>query len=310
MLSSFFSKSKPINFIMISIYMVFVYILTILNTSLEFNFFMISKIIGGCLMIWISMMLINIIVKKYEISNKNTFTGLIYTILVFVIYNKVENQNILIVNLLIMLAVLNVLSLKNQLGVKQKILNASICIGITVLFSFWNILYVVVIYAGVFTFIAFNYKNLIIPVIGFIAVYIMMLCLYLGMYDEVYLFQNITTKTSLNNMMFFTANNLWPTLLLIGMLMVFISTFLFKYNRSSTKIKPIMGITFMLLFISVLIPLINIDKNENSLLYIIIPLAIMGASFFELKIKRSIQEISLWFLMLLPIIIQLIAQRG
>ncbi|WP_459210275.1 DUF6427 family protein [Aquimarina rhabdastrellae] len=306
MLSSFFSKSKPINFTIVSIYILLMYVIVHLNIGISFTLTAILNLILGMVILWFTMVIVNKLAKSNELIGKSTYVMLLFTSYTFLIYDVVAYPVVLGVNFLIVAAMHNIFALKKQTAVKQRILNASLCIGLATIIDFWSIIFILPLYIGMVIFIAPNYRNVLIPIIGFLAVYVLTTCVTLQGSSEFFTIQRWYQDYSLKNTLFFTANNFWITIVMMISIVLFLIAFMIKYNRSSTKIKPSMVMLVIYLMIACIIPFISNQKTSIQFIFLIPPLAIMGASFFEFKIKKIIKEVGLWLFLITPILLQIL----
>ncbi|MHA7059266.1 DUF6427 family protein [Aquimarina sp. M1] len=300
MLSSFFSKSKPINFIIIGLYMSVLYTISHYKNGFRLNYIAILLFIGGLLAYILSMLILNLITQKNDITQKSTHTILLFAFLTAMIPNSFTNIHILLSNLLVILGVRSVLSLRNGKNLKSKVLDASLYIGLASLAYFWSIGFILIVFLGILFFEPKNYRNWIIPIIGLLVVYIITNCYTLLFYDSFYSITDYVEPLSFS----FEGYSYKGGVFSIGVLAIctlfFFTIYMIKYNRKSTKSKPVLKLIIAQLLMALILAIIVPEKNTAEIMFIAAPLAIIGTTYVEMDHDMLIQEINLWVFVLLP----------
>ncbi|MDH7446387.1 DUF6427 family protein [Aquimarina sp. 2201CG14-23] len=300
MLSSFFSKSKPINFIIVGLYMLVMYIIAYYKNGFDLNYVSILIFLGGFIAYIITMLVLNLITQKNDLTQKSTNTILLFGFLTAILPISLTDPSILLSNLFVIFAMRSVLNLRNGKYIKSNILDASICIGIASLTYFWSIGFILIIFLGVLFFEPKNYRNWIIPVVGLLVVYVLSNCFTLLFYDSFFRMTDYVDTVSfsfdgyLNNGKFFS----------IGVLVIcaifFFSVYLIKFSRKPTKSKPVLKLIIAQLIIAVTIVFIVPQKSTAEMIFIASPLAIIGTTYLEIDHGKFIKEINIWVFLLLP----------
>ncbi|WP_148639210.1 DUF6427 family protein [Aquimarina longa] len=302
MLSSFFSKSKPINYIAVALYMGILFAIAHYKKgfSVELSYLLLSFI---SLFIYVLPMLtLNLLAQRNGLTNKGTFTILLYAFLTALMPNSLTNFSVLLSNVFVLLALQNILLLQNDKQTKAKILNASICIGLASLAYFWSIGFIALVFLGILYFEANNYRNWIIPSIGISIVYLFANCFTLLFYDSFYTF---TTHIDFK---LFSFRNYLKTdqLFSIGVLSIcivfFVSIYLIKFRRKAANIKSILRIIIAYLLTAIAVAISTPEKNTSELFFIAAPLALIGTTYLEVNHNQLAKEINMWVLILIPFI--------
>ncbi len=199
MLTSFFGKSKPVNFIIVGIYLImgwFYSSFIILDNFSLLSFFQTDTVL--LLMILFSVLLLNFIVKKNKLTANNTYSILFLTSFMLIMPEFFFHPDIIISNALLWLAFRRILSLNSGINIEKKILDASIWITIASLFYFWCILFFIVLFISTFQRRSKNYKLLLIPFVGFSSVIILITAIKLVLNNTFLWFLDIDTNFSLD----------------------------------------------------------------------------------------------------------------
>ena len=153
MITSFFSKSKPINLIIAVTIMVLTFILKLLYNYYTSQILNLNTCLITFFISLLTVFLVDFITKKNNLSAQSDYTLMWYS-LCFILLIKEFNLSILVCHLLILLSIRKIISLKSQKEVTKKIFDASLWIFIATLFNFWCVSYL-----GVLLFSILFYVN-------------------------------------------------------------------------------------------------------------------------------------------------------
>ena len=304
MLTSFFGKSKPVNFIMVSIYMIigyFFWSLYFLNNTNSFPFFQKQTLL--LLIGLFTIFLLNFIVKKNSLTENNTYSIFFLASFMVLMPEFFFNTEIIISNLFLLFAFRRILSMSSEKNMEKKVLDASIWISIASLFYFWCILFFVVLFIAIFQSRLKNYKLIFIPFVGFIAVLILITTVKLLFNGSVLWFLDTDTNLSLA-FQAYNSTSLIITILFFSILLIW--TLIHKIiNFSEIRLKD--KANFVLLVVIVLISIIIIlfipNKKGAEFLYLMFPLAIFTTNIIEKLSLFWVKESLLWIALLLPILV-------
>src|SRR5690606_17021949 len=173
MISSFFSKSKPIHLVVISSLLFVVFLIAKTYAIKEpFTialFFKQAGLFGVCLM---SLFVLDFFVSKNNLTKKNSYKILLFGLCITVLPEVLLNTKILIANLFVLLALRRIVSLRTQKEIKKKLFDAAFWIGMATLLYFWSALFFILIFAALALYTILDIKNWMIPLVGFLTVLI------------------------------------------------------------------------------------------------------------------------------------------
>ncbi len=300
MLSTFFSKSKPINFIVVALYMLLLLIIAHYKQGFLFESTYIIMTIGKVFLYILPMLMLNFIAQKNDLITKGTYTILLYAFLTGILPNSLTSFNLLLSNIFVLLAVTNILHLRNEKQIKAKIFNASICIGIASLAYFWSIGFILLVFLGVLSFDPKNYRNWIIPVIGLCTVYVFANCFTLLTYDAFYSFTTYSDPISFSFENYGTKDQLFSVGTLSICVLFFSFIYLIKFKRKTAKLKPVLRIIIAYLIVAIAVAVCAPEKNAAELIFIATPLSIIGSTYLEMHFYQFAKEINIWVFVLIP----------
>ncbi len=287
MIANVFRKTRPINYLIIGILSLFFFILkTISTASTDATWLYYTEEFGLFILVFASIFLTNFIALKNGLTKTNNYALLLFFIFLLFFSSIFQNTNIIIANLLLLLALRRLISLKSLLATKEKIFDASFWILLAALFHFWSIFYIVLVFVAIVLHVSKDYRNWIIPFIALFAVTILF-----------FLANNLLDNTLISTLLsntyisfnFYYFDNIYQRLALA----LFTSLSLFAFvlyifdipNKALNMQSSHKTILFSFIF-GVGIYVLSANKNNGSLAFCFAPLAIIGANFLE-KIENK-----------------------
>lgn len=281
------------------------YVIAHYKNGINLDYFKIVILLVGCVAYILTMLILNHITQKNDLTYKSTHTILLFAFLTGILPISLTNSNILLSNLMIILGVRSVLSLRNGKYIKSNVLNASLCIGLASLAYFWSIAFIAIVFLGVLYFEPKNYRNWIIPFIGLLTVYVLSNCFTLLFYDSFFAITDYVEPISFSFDAYVSNGGFFSIGVLIICILFFLTVYLIKYSRKPTKSKPVLKLIIAQLLIALLLVVITLNKNTSEMIFIAAPLAIIGTTYLEIDHGKFIKEINLWVFLLLPLMTML-----
>ncbi len=304
MLTSFFGKSKPVNFIIVSIYIIIGWFLRTL-IDIEYitvaSFFQTQTVL--LLIILFSVFLLNFIIRKNKLTENNTYTILFFACFIMLFSELFFQSNIIISNVLLLLAFRRFMSLNSGINIEKKILDASIWITIATLFYFWCILFFIVLLVAVFQLRLKNYKLILIPFVGFSSVIIIITTIKLVLNNSFLWFLEMDTSLNLDFLKYDSLLLIIPISFLILLLILTLIQKLINFSEIRLKDKSNSFLLILMLIISAIVVLFIPNKNGAEFLYLMAPLAIFTTNFMEKTTLFWVKELFLWIVVVFPLIV-------
>jgi hypothetical protein len=304
MLTSFFNKSNPINYIIVGILIVLGYGAGII--SFETEMFTLQLGVKHLLFMGVSifmMLLLDFIIRKNNLTKQNTYGIFIFSGFLLYFPISLQGHGILIANVFLLLALRRILSLHSEKNTGKKILDASVWITMASFFYFYSLLLFIVIYIILFKRPQNNYRNYFIPLLGFSAIFIIATTYYLLKENSFQWFYSWQTEIAVN----FEAYNSFSLLIPTSILLTFILWTglhrIFSTSTISRKERPKYLLMLYILIITIFISLASPVKTGAELLFIISPLAIITANYIENIKEVLFKELLLWLIAGIPIVL-------
>ena len=304
MITSIFSKSKPINFLVVFFVTLLAFLLAnikLQNEPVVFSF-IIEKIIIFSIC-YLSILTLNFIVGKNSLTHKSNFEILLYCLFLLMIPQTLLNDRIIVSNFFILLALRRILSLRSQINLKKKLFDASFWIAIASLFYFWAILFFVLIFVVLMLYTDNKIRNWIVPFAGLTTVFLISTSYSVLFYDDFFEAFNISFKTSFD----FSDYNSPKYIIAITILLSFgIWSSIFYLKAVKTKLKkyrPVLKAIFVMMLIAFTIVIIAPAKAGSEFLFLFPPLAVIVTNYIEMIQEKWFKELFLLVLIIAPFIL-------
>ena len=142
MITTIFSKSKPINFLIV--FCVLLASLLILEFkyahSLSVNYGLVTKI-GMFLIVFFSVLLLHFIVVKNGLSQQSNIELLVFALFVLAVPQTFISYKIIVSNMFILMALRRMISIRSKKEIIKKLFDSGFLIGLASVFYFWSILF-------------------------------------------------------------------------------------------------------------------------------------------------------------------------
>lgn len=289
MITTIFSKSRPFNYVLVTVLLIVCFFLYQLKTTIWLQSIesvgkkaiLLSLLIG-------SLFISNFITKRNGLSKDNTYPFLFFFIFLILFPTTLGNPSLIISNFFILMALRRLVSLQSLVTPKEKIFDASLWIFLAALFHFWSILFIILVFVSIALHVARDYRNWILPYIAFFAIATMYVTFVL-IYDKS-LFNHLLIDATISfDFAYFT--NKYQNIA-ISIYAAITALFLFSQIVALPS-KPLIHHNsykkiILAFFIGFFIYLVSPDKNNSILIYTFMPLAVMATSYFEgVKIQWS-----------------------
>lgn len=303
MLTSFFGKSNPINYVLVSGYMVLL--------ALAQFFFLEGPEADFMSFVWLgvsvtalvfSMLMIDFIVRKNALTQSNSYAVVLFAGICLIHPNLFLHTKWIGANIFVLLALRRIFSLRSDQNMEKKVLDASLWLCLATLNYFWCIL----LFIPLVQAIHFNGKTTIrhylIPSIsaaGFVVLFAAYHLLRSGVIDWGLLWR---PDLSLDFSPLYSYYNAAVTILILLTLVVALILRFKELGRIAKKERPnyLLVVYFLAACIGALV--LNPTKTGGALLFIAAPLAIILSVSIEQSRKAWHKEILLWLFLLLPIV--------
>jgi len=188
MLANFFGKSKPVNFILISV----LFILYVILFSVVYSFENIQievwvHLLEGFFVFLVFFFLYNFIVSKNRLTEDNSYAFLFFVISLGFLPEVIFDFKIVIVSLVLLLFLRKTYSLRSSKAVFGKLFDGGLWLGVSFILEPFTIVFFLLVFAAIILFIKVTIQTIVIPILGF-ATPILLYCTYCFYTDQMSLF--------------------------------------------------------------------------------------------------------------------------
>jgi hypothetical protein len=306
MIANFFNQTKPINFLVLSLLVLLIFLSSLIQgyegeTSLfffvKYGLFLLAAIL--------TVFILNFIIRKNALCEDNSYALLFYILLWGMFPSSLLNGGVFVSNFILLFAFRRLYSLRSPLRTQEKIFDSAFWIGIASIFYLWSFLFLLLVYAAIWLFRRGDWKNIWIPIVGYITP-VFLAYTYLLAFDDVERFMRIWTfDFQLDISLYNSFDFLWP-IVFTGLLLLFS---IYPTTRKSLLAKIDFKSTWQLLIVhlavSLLIILIAPEKDGSEFSFLFFPLTIVFANFLQILEKYWIKEGIIYLFFLSLILIQI-----
>lgn len=304
MLTSFFGKSKPLNFLLVGIYIVLLY-------SIHFLFFAelertASEIIGffvAVVFLLFSMLLLDFVIRKNSLNQLNTFGILVFSTSAMMFPDLVGQYSLVVANVFLLLALRRIYSLRSLKNSEKKIVDATLWIVLASVFYFWSLLLLLSLYFAILIKPRNHFRYFLIPLVSLLGALLIATAYHFVIDDSFAWFASWLTPVSLD---FSAYGNpkIWTAITFFSAVLIWTIVSMFRGLASvPKKDRPNQVQTLVTVAVGILLVALSPKKSGNELLFLLAPAAIVVASFMERNKERWFREILLWGFVLLPVVL-------
>lgn len=301
MITNFFKQAKPIHFVLISTFLLMVFIaakIYVIKEPLTLQLFI--KQAFYFLILLTSLFLLDFFASRNNLTKKNSYKLLMFGLFIAMLPETLLNSRMLMANFFILLALRRIISLRTHKDIKKKLFDAAFWISIATLLYFWAILFFVLIFSAMVFYSIISVKNWIVPLTGILAVIIIWVStmMLLGLdftdyFDEhmVYSldFTGLNSARIIISMTILISYGAWGSFYFIKHL-----------KEKSKNLRPSFNLVVVSSVIALFIILISPQKNGSEFIFLFAPLSIIMTNYLEVTREKWFKEALVWVLVLIP----------
>jgi len=302
MLTSFFSKSTPINYLIIGALIVIGYLLiNIFAVDPQFNLIDILRhLVFATLTIFI-MLLLDFIIRKNNLTGKSTYGIFIFAGFLLMVPPILKNGTVMIAAMCCLFSMRRILSFSSEKNIEKKILDASLWIALASFFYFYSLLFLFVLYYAILRSPNASFRYLFIPPIGLVAVFIMATAFHYVIYDSFGWINDYLGVTSMDFSAYNSFSLLIPSALFLALAIWITMYRIVRLSKIKRKDRPNYFILLLMIITGIVVAIASPVKNGSELLFMLPFLAIAATDYIENREEPYIKEVFLWIIALVPI---------
>lgn len=301
MITSIFSKSKPINFIIVAVFVVLLFFVSNFNALFE-DFNSALKASFKLIIALVSVFILDFILSKNNLTKKNSYAIMTFGLLFGMFPAVLKYSDLLLSNLFILLALRRLIILHSNISIKKKLFDAGFWIAIATLFYFWSILFFAIVIVALIYHSQNDVKNIIVPFVGAATIIVLLVIYNVVIYDEYIRFSNFEYFTSIDYTPYNSAGDIIKLTVLFA---AFVWILIYYFRILADKNKKLRPSYFLVAWSSVIAFLIAIIaplKNGSEFIFLFAPFSIIMANYIETISERWFKEVFVALFIITPII--------
>ena len=303
MITSIFSKSKSINFIIVFFITLLAFIIArveLINESITLVF--ILKQIVLLFVCYASILLLNFIASKNNLTMSNNYEVLLFSLFLLLIVHATSHTAIVLSNFFILLGLRRIVSLRSEKDIKKKLFDAAFWIALASVFYFWTILFFALILIALILYTDNKLRHWIIPFIAVATVFVISISISIIAYDRFFEIFNIPLEISYD----FSNYNSVKYMVAITLLLSFGVWSSMFYLRNIKKKKKDFRASFKIIIVAAVVAFLIVlqapEKSGSEFLFMFAPLAIIVTNYIEIIQEKWFKEVFLSLLIIVPFI--------
>ena len=304
MITSIFSKSKPVNFIIV--FLIVIIAFSVAQLRFSDSGFKIDQLLIQAITFFFcltTIFVLNFVVSKNSLTKKNNYEILLFSLFILLIPQTLLNWKIIISNFFILLALRRLISIRSQKNIMKKLFDAALWVAIASLFYFWSILFFVVIISALIFYSENNIKYWLIPYAGILTVFLIVTTYSILWNDNLYWFFDLNYEINLDFSNYNTTRYLVATTMLISF-GIWSSFFYLQTIKSKMKVlKPGFKIVWTAFLMALGLVVISPYKEGNEFLFLFAPLSVIITNYVETIKEKWFKEVFLAAFIVVPLLL-------
>ncbi len=304
MISSIFGQSKPINYIIILGFLILIYGLVSANQLESFKSpekFLLHLVILGALLF--SIMVVNFIVKRNQISGTNDYTIFYYALLIALFSEALMDYNAIMSSFFLLLSMRRLISLRSLKSIKLKLFDATFWIVAASLFYDWALAFIVLVYICIYTYEPKNFRNWLVPLAGLtsagILIYSALLLVGNTEFLEAhYRFYIYTDSNPLYSITGGVKILLYLLLVVVAGIVAFVK--LGKLGMGKIVTMRIIAIAF---FLGIVVTIFKSSETISPIMITFFPASVIFTKYVEVIKRVNIKEVALILSVVVPFMV-------
>lgn len=307
MISKFFSRSSPINYLSLAVVFITFFVWSFVREYTSIQLTSLSYIVYVERFIYLltlsfAMVISYFIFKNNKLDEYNSYSTLI-NILFLITFSEVFHEYDLVLSyIFVLLSAWNIVSSDSFFLSKERIFNASLCIFVAAIFNFWAILFIAVIFLSILINLQQEYRRLLIPFIAFFVVAVFFFTIAIFVDEHWY--------DTVQQMMYYNVDYFYFDLpiqmFLFGFFLIVAAltalSLLFNIIDLSKKIKESYVKVVAYFIVALFVCLMSVDKTTSLLIYAFFPVSVMATRFVETLPKNWAKDIFLFLLIIVALV--------
>lgn len=297
MLTTFFLRSNPAQYIMILL-LIIIYIILKINLSI----FTINELVFiAPLIIGVFYAIIKFIISKNNLTKKNNYGLISLFILVCLLIESSLSYKVYSASFFLLLALRRMLSLRSPINIQKKVFDASFWIFISSLFYPPTLMFSLLLLIALILYTHFSLKNIVI------ILFAKLCAISISYLTSFFLIDKNNFSTIIENYLyavtklnfphpFVDSSNLLTQIYLFFFLAFLISYIWTRFISTNERRRS----TSLIILISILCFLVIDKSNKTSYIFLLFPFVVLISNFFQINKQTILVDLIFVVLLITP----------
>ncbi|MDO1502213.1 DUF6427 family protein [Winogradskyella maritima] len=301
MITAIFKKSKPINIVVVVLFVMALYVAVNFNAVSEENYSYFQQL-AKLFIVMFAIFLLEFIVSKNKLTKRNSYAIMTFALLLALFPKVLMYLHLIVANLFIMFALRRLISLHSKLNIKKKLFDAGFWMALASLFYVWALLFFVIIIVALIYYWQNDIKNAVIPFLGVLTVAIILVTFNIMMHGDYLQDNTFIPYSSLNFSAYNSASGIL-TLTIGASMFVWMAVYYFKQIKDRNKtLRPVYFLIVWSAIIAVLVAVISPVKDGSEFIFLLAPFSIMMSNYIERIEETWFREVFVSLLIITPLL--------
>lgn len=304
MISSFFGKTKPINYIiLIAFIFIFYWFVHFVVFDKSYGIEELALQLVVLAILAFGLFVLNFIVKRNKVTGTHSYVILFFTMLLMVFPQTLIDNNAVLCTFFLLLAMRRLISVRSMKSIRLKIFDATLWIVTASIFYDWALIYLLVVFMAIYIYEPKNLKNWLAPFAGLFTVFMIMYCVLILQGNTDFLWEHYRLEYTFNKEYFLNwLHSTKLVLYIIGISFVGFMSFLSVGKAGTGKVATLRLIA-MLFLLGLVLEVLIATPGNYPIMVTFFPASIFLAKYVESIKKANIKEIMLLLSIFLPFMV-------
>ncbi len=306
MISSIFGRTKPINYIILLVFLfVFYWFVHFFLFQKSYSPEQLLGQTGILSLLLFSLFVVNFISLRNKISGGNSFSILFYTLLIVIFPEVLVDSNAILCSFFLLLSIRRILSFRSLKNIRLKAFDATFWILIASLFYDWAILYLLVVVVAIYFYDPKNIKNWLVPLSAIAAMALIVPAVLVLSNNLDFLWNHYQFNFRFNRVYFYDWSN--SSLLFLYVSLVLLCGFLAFIKMGNVGVGKLvtMRLVVLLFLIGLLVKVLKSSQDTHPILITFFPAVVFITTYVQSIKKENVSEMVLMASVFIPFAILL-----
>ena len=304
MISSIFGRTKPINFIFLALFaLCFLLGYYFLGNTNGFTLAQLPDILITAALVTFTMLLIEFINRKNTLTKDNSYLSFFFLLYLCMFPKIFADIEVIVAHIFVLLSFRRIISIRSGQDVRSKIFDGALWVFVATMFYSWSVLFLILVFAGIFLYGVNYYKNLLVPFVALLIVAILGVTwkLWMGQELDWRVFVDMTPTLSFDK--YTDLRFVFPVTFISGIALISGVYYFMKVGGRAYKARIPGWLVLIFFALAALLVALVESANTSELIFAGFPLCVMMTNYLQSIKRKWLKEAFLWAFLILPVLV-------